>query len=409
MKQMPIPLLLSIFVVSAFIAEAGAATTLPYDYDAVGNMIRGEGKYYEYNDANQLVKVRNNDAAGAVIAEYFYDYNGQRIKKVENGVTTYYIGKHYEKQFAGNSQSSTDYYFANGERVAKKESTGKLTYFHPDHLGGTNATTDAAGNLVERTKYYPFGEMREGGSEKYSYTGKEKDKQTDWYYYEARYYNPQLKHFTQADTVTPNVYYPQELNRYAYVKNNPMKYVDPTGHFSWPAFFRKLLGIKTAEVPTSIANNTIEPTVQDTKTTNTSSDPVFKKDLRGSFDIRYCTGYAADKFSKGKGIPWRGNAGDWLKNAPKDFERGNIPKEGALMVKKPSDSNGFGHVAYVEKINDDGTFLISDQNNGSWIDPKNGITTAFGGPPETDVLNVNDVQNNPNIGFIYYRDYEFEK
>lgn len=213
--------------------DVHAAATLTYEYDADGNMIRGEGKYYEYNDANQLVRVRNDNAAGAIIAEYFYDYNGQRIKKVENGVTTYYIGKHYEKQFAGNSQSSTDYYFANGERVAKKESTGKLTYFHSDHLGGTNATTDAAGNLVERTKYYPFGEMREGGSEKYSYTGKEKDKQTDWYYYEARFYNPQIMHFTQADTIMPNPYNPQNYNKYAYTQNNPIKFIDPSGHSAW--------------------------------------------------------------------------------------------------------------------------------------------------------------------------------
>lgn len=218
-------------------STAIAATTMTYDYDANGNLIRGEGKYFEYNDANQLVRVRQSDANGPVLAEYFYDYNGQRVKKIENGVATYYIGKHFEKRVAGENQTNTSYYFANGERVAKMDSAGTMTFFHSDHLGGTNAVTDATGSLVERTKYYPFGEVREGGSEKYSYTGKEKDKQTDWYYYEARYYNPQFKHFTQADTVEPNIYVPQDLNHYAYTRNNPLKYNDPSGH-SVREFFR---------------------------------------------------------------------------------------------------------------------------------------------------------------------------
>jgi len=227
-----------VLVSMSLTVDVHAATTLVYDYDASGNLVRGEGKFYEYNDANQLVRIRHNDASGPVLAEYFYDHNGQRLKKVENGVTTYYIGKHYDTQVAvdGKVKNNTSYYFANGERVAKKDSAGKLTYFHGDHLGSTNAVTDDGGKLVEWTKYYPFGDLREGGSERYTYTGKEKDGLTDWYYYEARFYSPQIKHFTQADTVAPNIYDPQDLNRYAYVRNNPVKYIDPTGHVWWNPF-----------------------------------------------------------------------------------------------------------------------------------------------------------------------------
>ncbi|WP_136525968.1 RHS repeat domain-containing protein [Geomonas ferrireducens] len=231
--------------------ETSAATTLPYDYDANGNMIRGEGKYYEYNDVNQLVKIRQGDANGPVMAEYFYDYNGQRVKKVENGVTTYYIGKHYETQVSdfGKTRTDASYYFANGERVAKKDQSGTLSYYHSDHLGGTNAMTNTSGNLVERTKYYPFGEIREGGSEKYSYTGKEKDKLTDWYYYEARFYNPQIKHFTQVDNIEPNYYKPQDLNKFSYVVNNAVANIDPDGH-SFMGFASELAqgGLKFAGI-----------------------------------------------------------------------------------------------------------------------------------------------------------------
>ncbi len=215
-------------------SHATAATSLTYVYDANGNLIQGDAKYYEYNDANQLIRVKYGDANGTVLAEYFYDYTGQRIKKVENGTTTYYIGKHFEKQVdSAGSATNTSYYFANGERVAKKDTLGNIYYYHLDHLGGTNVLTDSSGNLIERIKYYPFGEIKDGGNEKYSFTRKEKDKQTDFYYFEARYYNPEFKHFTQSDTVAPNLYNPQDLNRYTYVRNNPIKLIDPSGNSFW--------------------------------------------------------------------------------------------------------------------------------------------------------------------------------
>lgn len=49
-------------------------------------------------------------------------------------------------------------------------------------------------------------------------------------YYGARYYDAALGRFIQPDTIIPNPYNLQSLNRYAYVYNNPVKYTDPTGH-----------------------------------------------------------------------------------------------------------------------------------------------------------------------------------
>ena len=202
-----------------------------YTYDPNGNLTSGDNQYLEYNDANKLVRVRQGDANGPVIAEYVYDSAGQRIKKIENGVTTYYVGKHYEEEYTGALQTGkASYYFANKQRTAKKDKAGNLSFVHSDHLDGTNAVTDNAGSQVERTKYYPFGDIRQGGSERYSFTGKEKDKATDLYYFEARYYKHGYRHFTQPDTIIPNNYNPQTLNRYAYVVNNPLRYIDPTGH-----------------------------------------------------------------------------------------------------------------------------------------------------------------------------------
>jgi RHS repeat-associated protein len=64
---------------------------------------------------------------------------------------------------------------------------------------------------------------------RYKYTGKEQDA-TGLYYYGARYYDPRVGRFGTADTVLPDVYDPQQLNRYAYARNNPIRLVDPDGH-----------------------------------------------------------------------------------------------------------------------------------------------------------------------------------
>lgn len=231
---------LSLIIVPViYLAFAGvvsyADVSLVNQYDPNGNLVSGDGKYYEYNDANQLAKVRENDQNGKVIAEYFYDFAGQRVKKAENGVTTYSIGKHYETNVVAGKAENTSYFFANGERVAKKvlAADGTLlntSFYHPDHLGGVNAVTNAAGTVVAKTSYLPFGEVRQGGQEKFSYTGKEKDKATDLYYFDARFNSPELRHFTQADSADADLSDPQDLNRYAYVGNNPLSYVDPDGH-----------------------------------------------------------------------------------------------------------------------------------------------------------------------------------
>ncbi|MBI5101970.1 MAG: hypothetical protein HZB33_09085 [Nitrospirae bacterium] len=223
-------LLLMLTTVAPF---ANADTSIINIYDANGSLVTGDGRYYEYNDANQLVRVRQGDTiAGPVISEYFYDASGQRVKKIENGVITYYVGKHFEKQVGGANAGNTSYYFGDGgERVAKKDPAGNIFYYHLDHLDGINAVTDSAGTVVARTDYLPFGDLRAGnsGSEKYAYTGKEMDK-TSLYYFDARYNSPEFRHFTQADIAEPDYSDPQDLNRYSYVGNNPLSYVDYDGY-----------------------------------------------------------------------------------------------------------------------------------------------------------------------------------
>ncbi len=63
------------------------------------------------------------------------------------------------------------------------------------------------------------------------YTGQRFDDAIGLYYYNARYYDPALGRFAQADTIVPEPGNPQSLNRYSYVLNNALRYTDPSGHF----------------------------------------------------------------------------------------------------------------------------------------------------------------------------------
>jgi RHS repeat-associated protein len=93
--------------------------------------------------------------------------------------------------------------------------------------------TDAVAGQVEYTDYLPFGGQRDHTGTtfaSYRYTDQELDPSTGLYNYDARLYDPMIGRFVSADSIVPDLYDPQLLNRYAYVKNNPLKYIDPDGH-----------------------------------------------------------------------------------------------------------------------------------------------------------------------------------
>lgn len=86
---------------------------------------------------------------------------------------------------------------------------------------------------IGRIKYFPHGLSRSssGTLPDQKFTGQRLDLSTELYYYGARYYDPEIGRFISADTIVPDFTNPQSLNRYTYVLNNPLKYIDPSGHF----------------------------------------------------------------------------------------------------------------------------------------------------------------------------------
>jgi RHS repeat-associated protein len=170
---------------------------------------------YAYDCEDRLINVESASFSGS----YLYDYSGRRVKKTENGITTYYFSSFYEVE----NGTPIKYYYADGQLIAQDKG-GTLSYFHGDHLSGIARVTDAAGNEVRRMEYLPYGQTivssgNPGTEPKYQYTGQEKDG-SGLYYYGARFYDPKLGRFLTLDPLGDD---------YCYALNNPIMFNDPSG------------------------------------------------------------------------------------------------------------------------------------------------------------------------------------
>ncbi|MDO8662670.1 MAG: RHS repeat-associated core domain-containing protein [Candidatus Omnitrophota bacterium] len=203
-----------------------------YQYDANGNMTVGKNKILSYDTENRLLSVNEQ----GIITSFLYDGDGGRVRKTTGSNSTTYIGSLFEKDSSG---KITKHIFAGSNRVASAianpDGTKQTLYYHSDHLGSSNVITDQTGSLVQYCEYTPYGSLaRNEGTDvaTHKFTGKELDR-TGLYFYGARYYDPEIGRFITADTIVQAPYNPQTLNRYTYCGNNPINYVDPTGHWFW--------------------------------------------------------------------------------------------------------------------------------------------------------------------------------
>jgi RHS repeat-associated protein len=118
-------------------------------------------------------------------------------------------------------------------RTGTGSGTTGLKWLIDDHLGSTAITADGAtGARLSELRYKPWGEIRYASQPTMTdrrYTGQRMEG-TGLYDYGARWYDASLGRFLSADSIVPNMGDPQAWDRYAYVDNNPVVNVDPTGH-----------------------------------------------------------------------------------------------------------------------------------------------------------------------------------
>jgi RHS repeat-associated protein len=137
---------------------------------------------------------------------------------------------------SGNVQNT--YIFFGGERVARRDSAGAIHYYFSDHLGSHGLIENATGTACEQdVDYYPYGAEQYDYcttqvAQNYKFIGKERDTESGLDNFGARYDASSMGRFMSADPVfisADRLTDPQSLNLYAYVRNNPLSLVDPTG------------------------------------------------------------------------------------------------------------------------------------------------------------------------------------
>jgi RHS repeat-associated protein len=213
-------------------------------YDAAGNQTRYEPWNISYDAENRIVSAVATPNASTGSGTFLYDAEGRRVKKMWT---------------AGSLTNTTYYGYDLFGQLAVESSTQApasmgTVYIHPDMLGSVRMVTgEKAGGtapVLECYDYAPFGRMLNSGDNARNtgcyppapdtqlssrlpqkFTGEERDPETRLDYFGARYLSAPEGRFLSADPplIDQDPADPQSWNLYAYVRNNPLIYIDPNG------------------------------------------------------------------------------------------------------------------------------------------------------------------------------------
>jgi RHS repeat-associated protein len=231
------------------------------------------------DNANQTINNAVWDARDRLIslsgpnftASFTYDAMGRRTSKTVNGQTKTYL-------YDGSdliSETGADYTFGPGIDQPLERKSGQNEYYLSDALGSVIGLADANGAIKTSYNYSPFGKKQTTGTNSgnpFAFTGREDDG-TGYYYYRARYYNPEQKRFISEDALG---FGGGDSNLQAYVGNSPIDFKDPSGLLVAGVFDRKsgVLTVKDLDTGESASVQAFSGD-RDTKYMN---NPAFEKD-----------------------------------------------------------------------------------------------------------------------------------
>jgi len=204
-------------------------------YDPNGNLtVVGADKTYQYDYANRLVQF----ADGTDSVQYSYDGDGNRTGMTVAGAVygnysyTYDIAAGIPQLLVERSDTAgTNQYLWAGRLFERMGPEGQVFYLQ-DGLGSTSVVASVYGQPLNSYWYDAFGTphtIAENVYNPFQFTGAMHDP-SGLIFLNARYYDPFTGRFITQDTVTGDLLNPLSQNLYIYCGNNPVAYVDPSGH-----------------------------------------------------------------------------------------------------------------------------------------------------------------------------------
>ena len=235
---------------------------ISYEYDVNGNQIKetdketGDSVENTYDVENRLSTATVTKKSGtsgneavSLTQENLYNGDGQRIQKkeagevtnyfYEDGMVSYTTGADTGEKLIQNLSGLEDNVIYAEQKVTGTDGTASdyQDFLYTKDIQGSTSSIlnkDTKGELSY--EYDDFGETSIHGNSalknEICYTGGIYDESTGLYYLNARYYDPENGRFLTEDTYRGEVNDPDTLHLYAYCANDPINYVDPSGHMT---------------------------------------------------------------------------------------------------------------------------------------------------------------------------------
>ena len=169
-----------------------------------------------------------------VIQENEYNHEGIRISKTEGSTERQYIYDNGSVAYTLDNDSLSSANILGGYQnvVGTYRGTDYYTY-NKDIQGSTSSITESDFTAAAVYEYSDFGEVTEVAEDidnEICYTGAIYDETTGLHYMNARYYDPANGRFISQDSYRGSIDDPGQWHLYVYCANNPISYVDPSGH-----------------------------------------------------------------------------------------------------------------------------------------------------------------------------------